>query len=55
MRVEDDSGIFWSELKVERKKKKSMKQNEDKPAVPALWLQSAEDSGTNHGDLDLAL
>lgn len=56
MRVEDDSGIFWSERKVERKKKKkkSMKQNEDKAAGLILWLQSAEDSGTN-GNLGLAL
>lgn len=55
MRVEDDSRIFWSELKSRKKKKiKSMKQNEDKAAGPALWLQSAKDSRDNHSDLGLA-
>lgn len=47
--------FFGLNLKAERKKKKSMKQNEDKAAGPALWLQSAEDSGANHSNLGLAL
>lgn len=31
-----------------------MKQNEDKAASPVLWLQAAEDSGANFGNLSLA-
>lgn len=57
-RGRDDSRIFWSELKVERKKKKKSKsteQNEDdKAAVSAPWLQSA-DSGADFSNLALAL
>lgn len=55
MGVGDDSGIFWSELKAETKKRnKSMKQNkEDKAAGPALWLQSAEDSRADLCDFGL--
>lgn len=56
MGVGDDSGIFWSELKAETKKRnKSMKQNkEDKAAGPALWLQSAEDSRADLCDFGLS-
>lgn len=40
--------------KQRNKEKKSMKQNEDSAAGPAVWLQSAKDSGANHSDLGLA-
>lgn len=49
--------FFWSELRIERKKKKekkskSTKQNEeDKATGSALWLLSAEDRGANFGTL----
>lgn len=46
VRVRDDSGIFWSELKIERKKEEkkstSTKQNEDKATGSALWFQALE-------------